>query len=84
MKVVTGGSGADVSPLKDSGIVLLGHGTDPARYFDYHHSPADTLDKVDPLELKQNVAVLAAVAYVLADMPTPIGQHSEAAPRAAP
>ena len=51
----------------------MGMGVDGARYFDYHHSQADTLDKVDPKVLSMNVAVLAVVAYVLADLPGAIG-----------
>lgn len=68
MKVETGHSGADLGPMKSAGFPLLGHLSDPARYFDYHHSEADTLDKVDPAEFSRNVAALAATAYVLADM----------------
>ncbi|MCH8852432.1 MAG: M20/M25/M40 family metallo-hydrolase, partial [Planctomycetes bacterium] len=68
-----GHSGADVGQMKDAGVVLLGHRVDGSKYFYYHHSPADTLDKVDPVELSQNVAVLATLAYVLADMPLRLG-----------
>jgi hypothetical protein len=75
-KVETGGSGADISPMKSAGVVLLGHQVEGATYFDFHHSPADTVDKVDPTELSQNVAVMATVAFVLADMPDPIGTRS--------
>jgi hypothetical protein len=39
-----------------------------AHYFDWHHTEADTLDKVDPVEFRKNAAMLAVVAYVLADM----------------
>jgi hypothetical protein len=38
-------------------------------YWDFHHSQADTLDKIDPTDMKKNVAALAVTAYVLADMP---------------
>ncbi len=72
--VTTGHSGADLGPMKEAGVVLMGHRMDGSKYFDYHHSHADTLDKVDPEELSQNVAVLATVAYVLADMPERLGQ----------
>lgn len=74
MKVDIGGAGADVGRLKSAGVVLLGHHVDGATYFDYHHTPADTLDKVKPAELSQNVAALAAVAYILADMPQRLGE----------
>jgi hypothetical protein len=38
-------------------------------YFDWHHTPADMLDKVDPVELRRNVAALAVMIYTLAEMP---------------
>ena len=62
-------SGADISPLKAAGVPLLGHDVDMSRYFDIHHTHADTVDKVDPVDLQKNAAVLAVTAYVLADMP---------------
>ena len=68
-----GHTGADIGPMRDAGVVLMGHRVDGSKYFYYHHSPADTLDKVDPEELSQNVAVLATLAYVLADMPQRLG-----------
>jgi Zn-dependent M28 family amino/carboxypeptidase len=74
LQAKAGGGGADISPMKDSGVVLIGHHVEGSHYFDYHHTEADTIDKVDPRELSQNVAVLAATAYILADMPTPIGK----------
>lgn len=75
-----GGSGADVSPMKPAGVVLMGHNVDMSTYFDYHHSDGDTLDKVVPQELSQNVAVMATVAYILADMPARLGASGEGAP----
>jgi len=69
MTVETGGAGADVGPMKPAGVLLLGHENEASTYFDYHHSHADTLDKVDPTDLSRNVAVMATVAYILADMP---------------
>jgi carboxypeptidase Q len=59
-------TGADTSPLTDAGIVGFGLVPDPRHYFDYHHTPADTLDKVNPKELAQDTAALAALAWVLA------------------
>jgi carboxypeptidase Q len=76
MDVETGFSGADVGPMKDAGVVLMGHRVEGSIYFDYHHTPADTLDKVDPGELAQNVAAMATVAYVIADMPERLGGAS--------
>jgi carboxypeptidase Q len=67
--VETGFGGADVSPMKPAGVPTMGLRVDVAKYFDYHHSPADTLDKVDPDELSRCVASLAVMSFVLADMP---------------
>jgi len=69
-----GGGGADIGPMKNAGVVLIGHNVEGSRYFDYHHSHADTIDKVDPKAMSQNVAALATVAYILADMPERFGQ----------
>lgn len=60
-------TGADTSPLTDAGVAGFGLVPDPRHYFDYHHTPADTLDKVDPKALAQNTAALAALAYVIAE-----------------
>ncbi len=76
-KLTLGHSGADVSPMDPAGVILMGHRVDDSTYFHYHHSPADTLDKVDPEELSQNVAVMATVAYILADMPLRLGTMAE-------
>lgn len=59
-------TGADTSPLTDAGVPGFGLVPDPRHYFDFHHTPADTLDKVDPKALAQDTAALAALAYVLA------------------
>jgi hypothetical protein len=64
-----GGGGTDIDPLFRRGVTCLGHRTAAERYFDWHHSPADMVDKVDPIELRRNVAALAVLVYVLADMP---------------
>ena len=60
-------TGADTSPLVDAGIPGFGLVPDPRHYFDYHHSAADTLDKVDPKALAQNTAAIAGLAWVLAN-----------------
>ena len=59
-------TGADISPLTEAGVVSFGLVPDPLHYFDYHHSPADTLDKIDPKELAQDSAAVAAIAWILA------------------
>jgi len=66
--VVSGGGGADIGPLrKRHGVPVIGLRQDGERYFDYHHTEADTLDKVDPGDLDRNVAALAVVTYLLAE-----------------
>jgi Zn-dependent M28 family amino/carboxypeptidase len=72
-RAVEGFGGADLIPLSMSGVPALGLWVDGSTYFDIHHTAADTLDKVDPEHLKMNVATVAVVAYVLADMPERLG-----------
>lgn len=71
LKAIAGGSGADIGEMKPFGVILMGHDVEGSSYFDYHHTPADTLDKVSPQHLSQNVALLAATAYMLAEMELP-------------
>jgi len=59
-------TGADSSPLTDAGVPGFGLVPDPRHYFDFHHTPADTLDKIDPHALAQDTAAIAALAYELA------------------
>ncbi|WP_428262236.1 M20/M25/M40 family metallo-hydrolase [Haliangium sp.] len=72
-RAVASFAGADVMPLANAGVPALGLDVDVSRYFDYHHTWADTLDKVDPVHLAQDVAAVATVAYVIADMPDRFG-----------
>jgi carboxypeptidase Q len=60
---------ADIEPLVQRGVPGLGLDVDRTRYFWFHHSDGDTLDKVDPAELARSVAALAVMAYVVADLP---------------
>ena len=60
-------TGADTSPLTDAGVPGLGLVPNPRHYFDFHHTAADTLDKVDPKALAQNTAAIAATAFILAE-----------------
>ncbi len=64
-----GGGGADIGPLMRDGVPGLGLRTSGERYFHWHHSHADTLDKINPEDIQKQVAALAVMAYVLADMP---------------
>jgi hypothetical protein len=74
---VGGDGGADISVLGPYGVPLLGLRQDARRYFDWHHTPADTVDKIDPRELALATAAMATMAYGIADLPEPL-------PRAAP
>jgi hypothetical protein len=61
-------SGPDLIPLNVRGMPAFSPIQDTRKYFDYHHSAADTLDKVDPQELRENAAVVSVLAYSLATM----------------
>jgi len=63
------GSETDVGPLLELGVPCFSPIQDDRFYFNYHHTAADTLDKVVPRELQENVAVMAVVAYTLANLP---------------
>ncbi len=62
-----GGPGPDIGPLRDLGIAWATLRQDGTDYFDLHHTPDDTLDKIDPAALAQNVAAYAVFAYLAAD-----------------
>jgi carboxypeptidase Q len=60
---------ADITPLGERGVPTMELDVDGSRYFWYHHSDGDTLDKLDPGEMARCVAALAVMAYVVADLP---------------
>jgi carboxypeptidase Q len=64
-----GGVDADTGPLNALGVPAMSPLVDGARYFWYHHSSADTMDKLSPREVAECVALMAVTAYVIADMP---------------
>ena len=66
-----GWGGADISPLKDQGVPSMTLVGDVERYFEIHHTEADTLDKVNPQALREGVAVVAGIAWQLANEPLP-------------
>ena len=70
-----GGGGSDIAPLVADGVPALGESTTGAHYFDWHHTEADTLDKVNPEDFRKNVASLAVMSYILADMPDRLTGH---------
>jgi carboxypeptidase Q len=75
--ITRGGGGADIGPIMALGVPGMGLIVDGSRYFWYHHTEADTIDKLDPREMALCVAAMAIMAYVAADMPEPL-------PRSAP
>ncbi|HEY6338108.1 MAG TPA: M20/M25/M40 family metallo-hydrolase [Candidatus Sulfotelmatobacter sp.] len=64
--------GADISAMSEAGVPALGILQDGRTYFNYHHTAADTLDKVVPAELQENAAAMAVMAYALANMKEPL------------
>lgn len=64
-ELTTGGSGADISPLKKLGVVLFGFRPDSQRYFDYHHSRTDVFENVHRRELELGAAGIAAWVYLI-------------------
>ena len=65
-----GGGGADIGPIATLGKVpMMAYSGDSTKYFTIHHTPADTVDRIDPQEVSRAAASLAAVIYVVADMP---------------
>ncbi len=67
--ITRGGGGADIGPIMQEGVPGMGLSVDGTRYFWYHHTDSDTIDKLDPREVALCVATMAVMAYVVADMP---------------
>src|SRR5437868_4419660 len=57
--------GTDIGPTVTAGAPWISLNQDGTRYFDWHHTPDDTLDKIDPAQLRQNVAAWATVLAIL-------------------
>lgn len=68
-----GGDGADIAPLVRSGVAAVDLNQDGTRYFNYHHTPEDTLDRIDPAQLAQNVAAWTTMLAIVANAPEDIG-----------
>ena len=60
-------TGADTSFLTAAGVPGFGLVPEPLHYFDYHHTPADTLDKIDPKELAADTAAIGALALAISE-----------------
>ncbi len=67
--ITAGGGGADIGPMMRDGVPGASLSTANDRYFHYHHTPADTADKLDPGHLARAVAATAVLIYVAAEMP---------------
>ena len=76
-----GEGGADIGPLGEARVPFASIQQDTTHYFDFHHSAADTFDKVQPQALASNAAVFAWVAWALAEMPQPLARPQPAPPR---
>jgi carboxypeptidase Q len=63
-----GGGGADISPMRDAGVVQVGYLPDPQRYFDYHHTEADVFEAVHWRELEMGTAAIASLIYAVAEL----------------
>ena len=66
--ITEGGGGADIGPMMRDGVPGLSLRTDNGLYFVYHHTPADTVDKMDPAHVARAAAATAVLAYVAAEM----------------
>lgn len=69
MRVTMFSPGADLTEMAKADVPSFGVMQEGLTYFNYHHSAADTLDKVDPRELRENAAAMAVLAYALTNMP---------------
>jgi len=74
MTTRAGEAGTDIDPLQQAGVPGFAPLIDTRHYFDYHHTAADTLDKVDPQALRKQVALLAVLSYALAEMKAPLAR----------
>jgi carboxypeptidase Q len=68
------GGGADIAPsVQAAQIPAMSLEVDGSKYFLYHHTPADTVDKLDPQDVARCVAAVAVMSYVVADLPERLG-----------
>jgi len=74
-QISPGGGGADIGPSMQEGRVPgMSLDVDGSKYFLIHHTPADTIDKIDPVEMAKCAAAVAVMAYVVADLPQRLGE----------
>ncbi len=77
-----GGPGPDVGPIAEKGMAWARLAQDGTDYFDLHHTPDDTFDKIDPQALAQNVAAYAVFAYLAASAEGDFGSRPASQPPA--
>ena len=74
-QITGGGGGADIGPsVQEAHIPSMSLEVDGGKYFLIHHTPADTVDKIDPVEMAKCAAAVAVMAYVVADLPHRLGE----------
>ena len=74
-QISPGGGGADIGPSMQEGHVPgMSLEVDGSKYFLIHHTAADTIDKIDPVEMAKCAAAVAVMAYVVADLPQRLGE----------
>lgn len=66
-EIKAGGSGTDIGPLKKQGTLLIGYSCDSQRYFDIHHTEADTFDKVNKRELELGTGCIASLVWLISE-----------------
>ena len=72
VQLQAGGVGADIGPLTTAGVPSFAPWFDQRTYFKYHHTAADTFDKIDPKQLAEVGSVMAVLAYGLANLEQPL------------
>ncbi len=74
-ELVGGGGGADIGPIAQLATApTMAYIGDPGKFFPIHHTNADTVDRIAPADVSRAVAAIAVVAYVVAEMPEPLGR----------
>ena len=74
-RIESTGGGADIGPsVQAANIPAMSLEVDPSQYFTIHHTAADTVDKISPMDMARCVAAMAVMSYVVADMPQRLGR----------
>lgn len=75
-QITPGGGGADIGPsVQEAHMPAMSLDVDGGRYFLVHHTPADTIDKIDPVDMAKCAAAVAVMTYVIADLPHRLGEE---------